>query len=336
MPEDIIGIDIPSVTKWFEDHLPGTKPPLDFNLIAGGLSNLTYKVSDSSGNVYILRRPPIKQLSKYAHDVRREFRVMLALARSRVPVPPVAGFCPDPAVTGAHFYVMKFVPGTPIHDRKAAEQHLDEQGRLNAAHQLIDAMVALHAVDPDLVGLGELGKKQDYIPRQLKAWHKSYHSPVITEVRDVLSTRIPEQGPAALVHADFRLGNCLVDEKGRIQAVVDWETTTLGDPLADIALTLVAWTGPGPRLPMEPPSDAPGFPSRQEMLERYREKSERDLSRFDFHMAFQYWRWACIMEDINERHKSGAYGEAKDDPKLKEAAEQNALHARDLLKRIES
>ena len=154
MKEDFIGLDVPALTKWFEGHLPGTKPPLDFHLITGGHSNLTYKVSDRSGNVYILRRPPIKQLSKYAHDVRREFRVMLALARSRVPVPPVAGFCPDPAVTGAHFYVMKFVPGTPIHDRKAAEQHLDEQGRLNAAHQLIDAMVELHAIDPDSVPVG--------------------------------------------------------------------------------------------------------------------------------------------------------------------------------------
>jgi aminoglycoside phosphotransferase (APT) family kinase protein len=333
MKEDIIGIDVPAVTKWFEGHLPGTKPPLDFHLITGGHSNLTYKVSDRSANVYILRRPPIKQLSKYAHDVRREFRVMLALAKSRVPVPPVAGFCPDPAVTGAHFYVMKFVPGTPIHDRKAAEQHLDEQGRLNAAHQLIDAMVELHAIDPDLVGLGELGKKQGYIARQLKAWYKSYHSPVITEVRDALSARIPEQGPAALVHADLRLGNCLVDEKGRIQAVLDWETTTLGDPLADIALTLVAWSDPeAPRLPMELPSDAPGFPSRHELLERYREKSGRDLSCFDFHMAFQYWRWACITEDINERYKSGAYGEPQEVPELGETAEQTALHARDLLK----
>ena len=227
---------------------------------------------------------------------------------------------------------MKFVAGTPIHDRKAAEQTLDEKGRLNTAHQLVDAMVELHAIDPDSVGLGELGKKQGYIARQLKAWHKPYHSPVIAEVRDTLSTRIPEQGPAALVHADFRLGNCLVDEKGRIQAVVDWETTTLGDPLADIALTLVAWSGPGPRLPMELPSEAPGFPSRQELLDRYREKSGRDLSRFDFHMAFQYWRWACIIEDINERYKSGVYGETQEVPELNDAAEQAVLHARNLLK----
>jgi len=327
MSDELIGIDVESVTKWFEDHLPGTKGPLDFDLIAGGLSNLTYKVTPASGGVYILRRPPIKPLSKSAHDVRREYRMMLALAGTRVPVPPVAGFCPDEGVTGAHFYVTKFVEGTPLHDKKSAEQFLDEDGRRNAAYQLVDTMAELHSVDPDAVGLGELGKRDGYIERQIKAWFKDYHPPLIADVRDELAARIPDQGPPALVHADFRLGNCLFDERGEVQAVLDWETCTLGDPLADIAYNLVWWPEPGePRLLPELPSDLPGFPTREELLKRYGEKSGRDLSRFGFHLAFQFWRMACI----------AAYGEVKEAASAGDGmVESFALRARELLRQLD-
>ncbi len=330
-----LGLDVPKLTRWFEDHIPGTRPPLDFELISGGQSNLTYKVSDRAGSAYILRRPPLKRLSRSAHDVSREFRVMLALAGSRVPVPSVAGFCSDPAVIGANFHAMKFVPGTVLHDRETAERVLDERGRLNAANQLTDVMAELHAIDPDSVGLGELGKKQDYVARQIKAWYKPHHSPLIAEVRDELSSCIPEQGPATLVHADFRLGNCLLDGDGRIMAVIDWETCTLGEPLADVAFNLVWWPKPDdPFPPVDAPSMAAGFPSRREVLERYELKSGRDLSCFDFHLAFQYWRLACIGEDVHARYQRGAYGESKEVPEVKETAEASALHARYLLEQF--
>ncbi len=332
--ETLLGIDVEAVTRWFESHLPGTEAPLEFGLISGGLSNLTYNVRDAAGSRYVLRRPPVKHLSKSAHDVGREFRLMLALAHTAVPVPAVAGFCSDDTVTGAQFYVMKFVPGFVLDSRETAERELDDTGRRAAGFDLVDVMAELHAIEPDSVGLGKLGQKVDYIRRQTKAWHKPYHSAPIGELREALEARIPDAGAPTIVHADFRLGNCLWNGEGRIQAVLDWETCTLGDPLADLAFNLVWWHDANRDFPPEDdPSTAPGFPTADELIERYAARSGRDLSALDFYLAFQSWRMACIVEDIGERFRRGAYGESRDISEYAGAAEGFTLSARDLLYR---
>src|ERR671913_339572 len=266
------GIDAARVTAWFQDHAGSVTPPLTFDLIAGGHSNLTYGVRDAAGGAWVLRRPPLGQVLATAHDMGREHKVMSALAPTDVPVAPVIGLCTDEAVNGAPFYVMGFVDGLVARDRGAAEQ-LGVEERRHAGHQVAEVLARIHAVDPDAVGLGDLGRKEGYIDRQLRRWYgqwqksKTRDLPTVDEVHDALAGRVPEQGPATIVHGDYRLDNCLLDPDGNIAAVLDWELCTLGDPLADVGLLLVYWNEPGDQfIPLfDPPTQAAGFQTREQI-----------------------------------------------------------------------
>jgi aminoglycoside phosphotransferase (APT) family kinase protein len=252
-----------------------------------------------------------------AHDMGREHRIIAALAPTPVPVAPALGYCPDVDVNGAAFYVMGYVDGLVLHNAEEAQQGLPEAARPAAANSIVDTLAAIHAVDPGAVGLDDLGRHEGYIARQLKRWHGQWTSsktrelPEVDEVHDILITRIPEQGPAAIVHGDYRLENCLVGPDGRIRAVLDWEICTLGDPLADVGLLAVYWTGPDDELSAwsDPPTLAAGFPGRKQLLERYATVSGRDLSQIDFYVAFGFWKLACILEGVYSRYLGGALGE---------------------------
>jgi aminoglycoside phosphotransferase (APT) family kinase protein len=316
-PGETRGIDVPAVNRWFGEHVGGAKPPLAFSLIAGGHSNLTYKVTDTVGQEFVLRRPPLSHVLASAHDMGREHKIISALWPTPVPVPETLGFCPDPAVNGAPFYVMRFVPGVVLHDAEIAKKSLAEPQRRTTGESFVDVLADLHAVDVDAVGLGDLAKKEDYIARQLKRWYgqfqqsKTRELPAIDRVHDHLKSRIPEQGRASVVHGDYRLGNCITDpEEGRIAAVLDWEICTLGDPLADVGYVLATWTQSTDPVAGAPgaPSLAPGFPSREEVLERYGRRSKRDLSKIDFYVAFSLWKSACIIEGVYARYLGGALG----------------------------
>jgi aminoglycoside phosphotransferase (APT) family kinase protein len=309
------GIDAPRVTEWFAAHIEGARPPLSFELVEGGRSNLTYRVGDAAGSQWALRRPPTGHVLPTAHDMGREHRIISALGPTPVPVPPALGFCDDPAVTGAPFYVMGWVDGRIVRDRGAAEQlTLDE--RRTAAESLVDVLAALHDVDPDAVGLGDLGRKEGYIERQLKRWHTQYEQgktrelPQVTETYELLRARVPEQGPARVVHGDYRLDNCVLDDAGRVVAVLDWEICTLGDPLADVGLLLVYWGDPHEEgvTHLALPTTVDGFPSRAEIAERYAKLSGRDLSGIDYYVAFAYWKLACILEGVYSRFLGGVTG----------------------------
>ena len=201
---------------------------------------------------------------------------------------------------------------------------------LQSARGSCDTLVAIHAVDPDEVGLGELGKKQDYVARQLHRWQgqwgksKMRELDVVDDVHDRLAARIPDQGPATIVHGDYRLDNMILSaEGGEVAAVVDWELCTLGDPLADVGLLMVYWSELGDDLiPLfDPPTTAPGFPGRTELRERYAEHSGRDLSQLDFYVALGYWKLAIILEGVLARYTAGQYGEGEDaDAALGESA----------------
>jgi aminoglycoside phosphotransferase (APT) family kinase protein len=177
-------------------------------------------------------------------------------------------------------------------------------------------MAAIHAVDPDAVGLGDLGRKEGYIARQLKRWYgqweksKTRELPAVDTVYERLKGAIPEQGPAAIVHGDYRLDNCMLGPDGRIRAVLDWEICTLGDPLADVGLLMVYWTDPEDQSAalLTAPTLADGFPRRADLLARYAEVSGRDLSTVDFYTAFGYWKLACIVEGVYARYVGGAMG----------------------------
>jgi len=311
------GIDRGGVEAWFEANVEGVELPLAFERISGGRSNLTYGVADAGGNRWALRRPPLGKRLGSAHDMSREHRVISGLQGTPVPVPPVAGFCEDETVNGAPFYVMGFVDGPILRSQREAVDAFGKEERGAIGERVVDTLVAIHDVDPDEVGLGELGRKEDYVARQLRRWHgqweksKTRELELVDDVHARLAARIPEQGPATIVHGDYRLDNMILDaETGEVAAVVDWELCTLGDPLADVGLLMVYWSEPGDELiPLfDPPTTAPGFPSRAELRDRYAERCGRDLSQLDFFVALGYWKLAIILEGVLARYMAGQYG----------------------------
>ena len=317
--DHVEGIDVTNVTKWFQDNVPGANPPLSFQLIAGGHSNLTFGVTDANGGRSVLRRPPLGHVLATAHDMRREHTIISALGPTPVPVPDAIGLCGDGDVNGAPFYVMSFVDGHVVRDAATASTVLDDAGRRRAGESIADVLADIHDVDVDAVGLGELGRKEGYIARQLKRWYSQFQAsneltkrplPVVHEVHDELASRIPDQGPAAIVHGDYRLDNCMVDGAGNVIAVLDWEICTLGDPMADVGLLMVYWNeaSDGEQALLTAPTAVPGFPTRAEMLDRYTARSGRDLSQLDFYVAFAYWKLACIIEGVYSRYAEGAMG----------------------------
>jgi aminoglycoside phosphotransferase (APT) family kinase protein len=314
--ETVDGIDAGRVTDWFRARTD-VVPPLDFDVIAGGRSNLTYRVADAAGHRWVLRRPPLHSVLASAHDVGREHRIMAALQDTAVPVPPLVGDEPDETVTGAPFYVMEFVDGLVPRDAEVVTASLDSDARRAVAFNLADTLADLHAVDVDAVGLGDLAKRTDYIARQLHRWSGQYAKgsqrdlPLVGEVHDRLAADIPEQGPPAIVHGDYRLDNMIVGPDGGIRAVLDWELCTLGDPLADLGLLKVYWSPPtGREMPMIPAAgDIPGVPAIEDVIDRYGQRSGRDLDQLDYYVAFGYWKLAIILEGVHTRFASGAYGQ---------------------------
>jgi len=310
------GIDRAGVEGWFAENVAEAELPLAFDRISGGHSNLTYGVQDAAGRRWALRRPPLGKRLGSAHDMGREHKVVSALGPTEVPVAPVAGLCQDESVNEAPFYVMDFVEGPILRGLAEADVFPEESDRRALGERVADTLVAIHAVDPDAVGLGDLGRKEDYVARQLHRWQgqweksKTRELPVIDSVHERLSAGIPEQGPATLVHGDYRLDNMILTGTGEVAAVVDWELCTLGDPLADVGLLMVYWPDAGDELLAlgQPASLAPGFPSREELKARYAERSGRDLSQLDFFVALGYWKLAIILEGVYARYAAGQYG----------------------------
>ncbi len=314
---DVTGIAREEVTAWMLERVAGAKPPFSFDLIAGGHSNLTYRVTDTAGGAWVLRRPPLHQVLATAHDMVREHRIIAALGPTDVPVPPVVGLCVDPDVNERPFYVMDFVDGLVVRDADIAEASLSLDARLQASRSLIDTLVQIHRVDLAAVGLDDLGRKEGYVARQLKRWLRQVQEtegserPDIVEFHGFLETRVPEQGPATIVHGDFRLDNCIVRPTGEVASVLDWELCTLGDPLADLAQLIVYWAEPNDEVtPLEnAPTTAPGFATRAQLIGWYGEVSGRDLSDMTYYLAFTCWRLACILDGVYSRYLGGAMGE---------------------------
>ncbi len=310
------GINVDGVEAWFALNVPGAVPPLAFERIAGGHSNLTFRVRDAGGHSWALRRPPLGKRLGSAHDMAREHKVVAALGPTDVPVAPVVGLCEDESVTGAPFSAMEFVDGPILRGLAEAEAFPDQADRRAIGFRVADTLAAIHAVDPDAAGLGDLGRKEDYVARQLHRWQgqweksKTRELAAIDSVHERLSARIPEQGPATIVHGDYRLDNMILTPEGEVAAVVDWELCTLGDPLADVGLLMAYW----PEAEQadialgQPANLAPGFPSRQELADRYAERSGRDLSNLDFFLALGYWKLAIILEGVYARYIAGGYG----------------------------
>ncbi|HTX27527.1 MAG TPA: phosphotransferase family protein [Streptosporangiaceae bacterium] len=324
------GIHSPErLAAWLNEHIPGGPLELDgIELIAGGRSNLTYRLSvcgPSGRRLLVLRRPPLGHVLPTAHDMSREFRVLSALAGTRVPVARPVAFCTDADVIGAPFYVMEHVPGVILRT-SADTARLSEAQNASLSEHLADMMAAIHGVDIAAVGLSDLGRGAGYLRRQLDRWQRQWDLSVTREMPgyatlvDRLTAALPGEGDVTLVHGDFRLDNVLVtlSPEPAITAVVDWEMATLGDPLADLGLTLVYWTDPGEQgwlTPAGVPADAPGlstdattspgFWTRAEFTAEYARRTGRDVSRIGYYVAFGYFKLAVVLEGINARYQLG-------------------------------
>lgn len=314
-----VGIRPDAVTSWLVRAVPDVTPPLRFELIAGGRSNLTFRVDDAGGRSFALRRPPVSHVLPTAHDMGREHRILSALFPTPVPVPQPLGLCADPDVTGAPFYVMAFVKGPVLRDAGTANAAMPSHAaRRRTGEQLVDALAALHQVDVDAVGLGDLARRDGYVERQLRRWQGQFvqsasagvsEPGAVEAVGEALAARIPPQAGATVVHGDYRLDNAVVAPDGTLAAVLDWELCTLGDPMADLGTFLDYWSLPAdgaPILGRSPASALEGFPTADELADRYAGASGRDVSDVSYFMAFGYWRLACILQGVYARYVGGA------------------------------
>jgi aminoglycoside phosphotransferase (APT) family kinase protein len=314
---ELPGIDRDRVAAWLEMAVEGARGPFDFRLIAAGGSNLTYRVTEVAGRAYALRRPPVTARIATAHDMSREWRIMKALGEhpTGVPVPRMLAYCRDAAVTGAEFYVMKFVDGLILRDEETARRLTPEQCTV-ATESLIDVQIAYQNIDLDAVGLGDLGPREGYVARQLRRWKKQVETAKTRELRLLdelhaqLSANLPPEQPPSLVHGDYRFDNTVLGPDMRVTAVLDWELCTIGDPIADFVWSLMYWADPGDPLPWmtSPPTLAPAFARRAAVRERFVERSGCDLSHFNYYVVFSWWKQACIVEGVYARLKAGARG----------------------------
>ena len=312
------GLDDERVSLWLADNIDGVEPPFVYELIVGGRSNLTFRVTDAAGSRYVLRRPPTGHVLATAHDMAREHRIITAVGRTDVPVPRALGLCVDETVNGAPFYVMEYVAGEVL-DSPERGRLLPEPLRARACEHLIDVLADLHAADVDQVGLGDLARRDGYVERQIKRWSTQWESsrtrdvPAIEEVARHLAANVPVQQGVSITHGDYRFGNCLVDlGAGRVTAVLDWELCTLGDPLADLGYLGVYWVRPDGESRDNDPTGAGGYLSYADMVARYASRTGRDVSQVDYYVAFSSWRLAVISEGVYARYLHGAMGDQDD------------------------
>ncbi|MFF7609543.1 phosphotransferase [Streptomyces parvulus] len=311
-PDRPPGLDLDRLRELLDRERPGlVTGPLSGRLIEGGRSNLTYAVTDGTAR-WVVRRPPLGHVLATAHDMRREHRVISALHPTNVPVPRPLLLCEDEEVLGAPFYVMEFVEGTPY---RTADQlaPLGPERTRAAVLNLVDTLVELHAVDPAEVGLGDFGRPEGFLDRQLRRWAKQLDAsrnrdlPGIDELHATLGRELPRSPAPTVVHGDYRLDNVLIGgEDDAINAILDWEMSTLGDPLTDLGL-LVMYSSPlgMPDSPVSTTAQAPGHPAPAELVERYAARSGRDVSAVAWYTAFAWFKLAVILEGIHYRYTLG-------------------------------
>ncbi|MGW4390333.1 phosphotransferase family protein [Streptomyces sp. NPDC004685] len=311
--EAVVGIDVPALRRYFEHHVPDFTGRLRIALLQGGRSNLTYDVTDGTHR-WVLRRPPLGVLTPTAHDMDREYRVVAALGGTGVPVAGAVLSCTDADVIGAPFCVVDFVEGTVLRDGDRAAELRSADAR-SAAEALVDALVALHSVDAAAVGLSDFGRPDGYLERQVRRWRGQWDKvatrtlPDVDELHRRLARALPASGAPTIVHGDYRLDNTILTpgDFGRIAAIVDWEMATLGDPLADLGMLLMYWeTTCEPVLgARHVPTANPGFPTGQELAERYAAQSGRDIQSLHCYQALACFKLAVIAEGIHARYAAG-------------------------------
>jgi aminoglycoside phosphotransferase (APT) family kinase protein len=317
--QQVVGVEPDAVSRWLAELDIAFQPPLQFQRIGLGQSNLTYRVADAAGRAWVLRRPPLGQLLASAHDVIREARILAALTDTDVPAPRILATTTDPQFSEVPLVLMEFVDGLVVDTMKVAEA-LTPQLRRQIALSLPRTLAKIHAVDLAEVGLTDLASHKPYAQRQLKRWagqwelSKTRDLPALDDLTRRLVAAAPEQREISLVHGDFHLRNLIVSpETGEIVATLDWELSTLGDPLADMGSLLTYWAEPGEaRAGDFAPSTLDGFPDRAEMTRLYLDETGRDSTALQYWHVLGLWKLAIIAEGVMRR--------AMEEPQNKAAA----------------
>ena len=312
------GIHYENVSRFFSENIAGGGAALRFSLISGGRSNLTYKV-ESPSNTWVLRRPPLGHVLPTAHDMAREYRVLSGMAKANFPAPRPVALCEDPSVNDYPFYVMDYREGVIIAEELPDGYATTAEERRALSKALVATLVELHAIDYNAVGLGDFGRPEGYIERQVRRWSEQWARsetrplPGIQELIRRLRNSIPQSPAPTIVHGDYRLGNMMLanDDPGRVVAVLDWEMATLGDPLSDLGYTLGYWgetTDPPQYIAARATAAAtahPGFFTRAELVTEYGRLSGRDVSAIEFYEVLAYYKLAVIVEGIHARFLAG-------------------------------
>ncbi len=313
-------LDVARLEAWVRDRLDEFDGTLEVRQFVGGQSNPTYLLSDGR-HEWVLRRKPPGRLVSSAHATDREFRILSALADTEVPVPRVRGYCHDTDVIGTEFYLMDRVEGRILVDQTLPDFTPAERSALYASQ--IDTLAALHRVDPEAVGLGDYGRPGSYFARQVHVWGKQYREAqgeierceAMERLIEWLPEHLPEQDRTTIVHGDYGLNNLVVHPtEPRIVAVLDWELSTLGDPVADVSYHLAGRLMPGGSFAGLEDADLPalGIPTRDEYVARYCAAVGRDgIDTLDYAIAFQLFRSAGIMFGIAARAKRGTAASAQ-------------------------
>lgn len=341
-------VPLDAVSEWLAAAVPQIPVAggVSVQRLAGGHSNLTYRLVDAAGTSWVLRRPPTGTALSTAHDMAREWRFLTALAATPVPVPAPVAYCADPGVIGAEFYLMTFVEGDVLDDAGSGHR-LDPAVRRTAAFSLVDALAAVHAVDPDAVGLGDLRRRGGYVERQLRRWHRHVHAGSAADLTavDVGHARLARWAAALppsaqqVVHGDFRFGNVAVCPAGIVRAVFDWELAALGDPLADLGWLVASWGGDGPPPIVPGPDLAGGYPAAAELVARYvarRGDEAGDLAQLGGYVAFARWRVACIQAGVHARYAAGSMGAVEDETAARDRLTEMSVQAQAALDALDA
>ncbi len=315
--DSLPGLDLTALASFLESRGVARAGPLRGSVIAGGRSNLTYTVDDGTHH-WVVRRPPLAHVLPTAHDMVREWRVISALQMTAIPVPHTVVLCEDATVIGEPFYVMDFVDGHVVRDRLPDEWPATEATCRAMADALVDTLLDLHAVVPEDVGLATFGRPQGFLERQVRRWWQQWEAsktrelPAIEDLHRRLLAGVPVPSAPGIVHGDYRFDNVIYarDDPHRIAAVVDWEMSTVGDPLCDLGLLVVYWVSDtsepaASALPGTRASLARGFPSREAMIDAYAARSPRDLSNLEWYVALGHYKLAIIAEGIHARFLLG-------------------------------
>ena len=320
-PTDPPGLKLDSLLQWMSSNISGVddSAKLQTTLLAGGRSNISYKLTDTSGSSWVLRRPPLGHIMPSAHDMSREFRVLSGLNSVSFPTPKAQGICTDEEIIGSKFMLMDFVDGRVIESAETAMTLSDIQAGV-ISQNLVDTLAKLHRVDPADAGLDQLGRPEGYLQRQVKRWGEQWQ---LTKTRELVEieelhnwlegaiSKLPTNLPSAIVHGDYRIDNVILDPKtSEIIAVLDWEMSTLGDPISDLAISLVYWSQAGDTLRNQIPvaqevTSGPGFWTREQVVQRYVSQTGYDISHLDECVALACFKLAVIMESIHHRNLSG-------------------------------